>query len=291
MIPDFDLVISNLHLYSICIRVMHSCRLCRLSYSVPFMPLLLMGTLILLGYGNHHNLVWLLSYVMLTSHERFDSHITPPCFCWMPGVRKCRQELKRLREVLIKLREEETKLKEKQGNEGRIRELFEEQRTLRQEQRKLRIEEPTLLTERKTFYEVHGIPLEEDERKRPNNSDFADADSGSNYDAVSTNFYNNNDAGNCGGNDQVCAGGEHYSYGHDERQVQRGHDNDSNGERQGNSQGQPRMKVYVRKVTASSDAETEAEEKPESASVTEEKAANTDNAVAAPASESDKSAG
>ena len=146
-------------------------------------------------------------------------------------------------------------------------------------------------TERKTFYEVHGIPLEEDERKRPNNYDFADADSGSNYDGVSGNVYKNNDAANCGGNDQVCAGGEHYSYGHDERQVQRGHDNDSNGERQGNSQGQPRMKVYVRKVTASSDAETEAEEKPESASVTEEKAANTDNAVAAPASESDKSAG
>jgi len=90
----------------------------------------------------------------------------------------------------------------------------------------------------------------------------------------------------------VCAGGEHYSYGHDERQVQRGHDNDSNGERQGNSQGQPRMKkVYMPKVKASSKAETEVEEKPESASVTEEKVANTDNVVTAPASESDKSAG
>jgi len=209
----------------------------------------------------------------------------------MPGVRKCQQELKRLRDVLIKLREEEAKLKEKQGNEGRIKDLFEEQRRLRQEQRKLRIEEPTLVTERKTFYKAHGIPLEEDERKRPNNSDFADADSGSNYDAVSTNFYNNNDAGNCGGNDQVCAGGEHYSYGLDERQVERGHDNFSN-ERQGNSQGQPRMKkVYMPKVKASSNAETEVEEKPESASMTEEKVANTDNVVTAPASESDKSAG
>ena len=222
---------------------------------------------------------------------RFGSRLSSPCSCWMPGVRKCQQELKRLREVLIKLREEETKLKEKQGNEGRIKDLFEEQRRLRQEQRKLRIEEPTLVTERKTFYKAHGIPLEEDERKRPNNSDFADADSGSNYDAVSSNFYNNNDAGNCGGNDQVCAGGEHYSYGLDERQVERGHDNFSN-ERQGNSQGQPRMKkVYMPKVKASSNAETEVEEKPESASMTEEKVANTDNVVTAPASESDKSAG
>ena len=212
-------------------------------------------------------------------------------FCRMPGVRKCQQELKRLRDVLIKLREEEAKLKEKQGNEGRIKDLFEEQRRLRQEQRKLRIEEPTLVTERKTFYKAHGIPLEEDERKRPNNSDFTDADSGSNYDEVSGNVCNHNDAGSCGSNDQVCDGG---AYGHDERQVERSHDNYSNGERQGNRQGQPRMRVYVRKVKASSDAGTEAEEKPEenmvSASVTEEKEANTDNAVTAPASESDKSA-
>ena len=144
------------------------------------------------------------------------------------------------------------------------------------------------MTERKTFYKAHGIPLEEDERKRPNNSDFADADSGSNYDEVSGNVCNHNDAGSCGSNDQVCDGG---AYGHDERQVERGHDNFSN-ERQGNSQGQPRMKkVYMPKVKASSNAETEVEEKPESASVTEEKVANTDNAVAAPASESDKSAG
>ena len=225
---------------------------------------------------------------------RFGSRLSSPCSCWMPGVRKCQQELKRLREVLIKLREEETKLKEKQGNEGRIKELFEEQRRLRQEQRKLRIEEPKLALQRKAFYQEHSIPLEEDERKRPNNYDFADADSGSNYDGVSGNVYKNNDAANCGGNDQVCAGGEHYSYGHDERQVQRSHDNYSNGERQGNRQGQPRMRVYVRKVKASSDAGTEAEEKPEenmvSASVTEEKEANTDNAVTAPASESDKSA-
>lgn len=130
----------------------------------------------------------LLSYAMHSFYMRFGSRLTSPCFCRMPGVRKCQQELKRLRDVLIKLREEEAKLKEKQGNEGRIKDLFEEQRRLRQEQRKLRIEEPTLVTERKTFYKAHGIPLEEDERKRPNNSDFADADSGSNYDVVSSNF-------------------------------------------------------------------------------------------------------
>ena len=234
-------------------------------------------------------------YQVISFHVRFCSHLTLTCSCWMPGVRKCQQELKRLRDVLIKLREEETKLKEKQGNEGRIKELFEEQRRLRQEQRKLRIEEPTLLTERKTFYEVHGIPLEEDERKKLNNSDFANADSGSNYEDVNVNVYNDNDSGNYGDNDQVLEqvfdGGEHYSYGHDERQ-----DNYSNGERQGNLQGQPKMKkVYVPKVKASSDAGTEAEENPEknvvSASTTEQKEANADNGDVVPASESDKSAG
>jgi hypothetical protein len=149
------------------------------------------------------------------------------------GVRKYQQELKRLREVQIKLREEEAKLKEKEGNEGRAKELFEEQRRLRQEQRKLRIEEAILVTKKKAFYEEHNIPLEEDERKKSNSSNFANADSRNNYDGVNGNVYNNNDAGNCGGNDQVCDGGEHYKYGHDERQVERGHDNYSNGERQG----------------------------------------------------------
>ncbi|RLM61805.1 uncharacterized protein C2845_PM14G14540 [Panicum miliaceum] len=212
------------------------------------------------------------------------------------GVRKCQQELKRLREVLIKLREEEAKLKEKQGNEDRIKELFEEQRRLRQEQRKLRIEEAILVPQRKAFYEEHNIPLEEDERKKLNNSDFTNADSGSNYEGVNGNIYNNNDGGNCGDNDQMCDGGEHYSYGHNERQVERVQGNYNNGERQGNRQGQPRMKkVYARKVKASSDAGTEAEERPEEnvvcASATDQKEANADNGDAVPASESDKSAG
>ncbi|RLN04708.1 uncharacterized protein C2845_PM13G12740 [Panicum miliaceum] len=212
------------------------------------------------------------------------------------GVRKCQQELKRLREVLIKLREEETKLKEKQGNEGRIKELSEEQRRLRQEQRKLRIEEAILVPQRKAFYEEHSIPLEEDERKKLNNSDLTNADSGNNYDGVNGNVYNNSDGGNCEDNGQVCDGGEHYSYGHDERQVERVQDKYINDERQGNRQGQTRMKkVYVRKVKASSDAGTEAEEKPEenvvSASLTDQKEANADNGDAVPASESEKSAG
>ncbi|RLN18991.1 uncharacterized protein C2845_PM02G41730 [Panicum miliaceum] len=207
------------------------------------------------------------------------------------GVRKCQQELKRLREVLIKLREEEIKLKEKKGNEGRINELFEKQRRLRQEQRKLRMDEAILVPQRKAFYEEHCIPLEEDERMKSGGSDFANADSGSNYDGISGNAYNNNDVGNCGSNDQVCDSGEHYSYGYDERQVERGHDNYSNGERQGNCQGQLRMKkVYVRKVKTSSNAGTEAEEKAEnnvvSAKATEQKEANADNAF-----ESNKSAG
>jgi hypothetical protein len=113
----------------------------------------------------------------------------------MLGVTKCQQELKRLREVLIKLREEETKLKEKQGNEDRIKDLFEEQRRLRQEQRKLRIEEAILVPQRKAFYEEHNIPLEEDERKKLNNSNFTNAESGSNYEGVNGNIYNNNDVG------------------------------------------------------------------------------------------------
>ena len=236
-------------------------------------------------------------YQVISFHVRFCSHLTLTCSCWMPGVRKCQQELKRLRGVLIKLREEEIKLKEKQGNELRIKELFEEQRRLRQEQRKLRIEEPELMKGRKAFYDLHNIPLEEDERKKLDNSDFANADSGSNYEDVNVNVYNDNDSGNYGDNDQVLEqvfdGGEHYSYGHDERQ-----DNYSNGERQGNRQGQPKMKkVYVPKVKASSDAGTEAEENPEknvvsaTASVTEQKEANADNANVVPASESDKSAG
>ena len=225
-------------------------------------------------------------YQVISFHVRFCSHLTLTCSCWMPGVRKCQQELKRLRDVLIKLREEETKLKEKQGNEDRIKELSEEQRRLRQEQRKLRMEEAKLVTDRKTFYQEHNIPLEEDERKKLNNSDFANADSGSNYEDV-------ND------NDQVRDGSEHYSYGHDEGQVERVQDNYkfyNNGERQGNLQGQPKMKkVYVPKVKASSDAGTEAEENPEknvvSASTTEQKEANADNGDVVPASESDKSAG
>ena len=55
--------------------------------------------------------------------------------------------------------------------------------------------------------------------------------------------------------------------------------------------------MYVAKVKASSDAGTEAEENPEknvvsaTASVTEQKEANADNANVVPASESDKSAG
>ncbi|PVH31581.1 hypothetical protein PAHAL_9G182500 [Panicum hallii] len=201
------------------------------------------------------------------------------------GVRKYQQELKRLREVQIKLREEEAKLKEKEGNEGRAKELFEEQRRLRQEQRKLRIEEAILVTKKKAFYEEHNIPLEEDERKKSNSSNFANADSRNNYDGVNGNVYNNNDAGNCGGNDQVCDGGEHYKYGHDERQVERG-----------NRHGQPRMKkVYMRKVNTSSDVGTTVEEKLEdnvvSARAIEQKDANADNADAVLASESDLSAG
>ena len=244
------------------------------------MLLLLIGRLILVYFGNH-NLYACIKLLVFTCVLVCIS----PRSCWMPGVRKCQQELKRLRDVLIKLREEETKLKEKQGNEDRIKELSEEQRRLRQEQRKLRIEEAKLVTDRKTFYQEHNIPLEEDERKKLNNSDFANADSGSNYEDV-------ND------NDQVRDGSEHYSYGHDEGQVERVQDNYkfyNNGERQGNLQGQPKMKkVYVPKVKASSDAGTEAEENPEknvvSASTTEQEA-NADNGDVVPASESDKSAG
>jgi hypothetical protein len=80
----------------------------------------------------------------------------------------------------------------------------------------------------------HNILLEDDERKKCNNSDFANADSGSNYDKVKNNVYNNNDTGNFGGNNRVGDGGEHYSYGQDERQVERGHDNYSNGKRHEN---------------------------------------------------------
>ena len=206
------------------------------------MLLLLIGRLILVYFGNH-NLYACIKLLVFTCVLVCIS----PRSCWMPGVRKCQQELKRLRDVLIKLREEETKLKEKQGNEDRIKELSEEQRRLRQEQRKLRIEEAKLVTDRKTFYQEHNIPLEEDERKKLNNSDFANADSGSNYEDVNVNVYNDNDSGNYGDNDQVLEqvfdGGEHYSYGHDERQ-----DNYSNGERQGNRQGQPKMKKVERIV-------------------------------------------
>ncbi|RLN15668.1 uncharacterized protein C2845_PM02G41790 [Panicum miliaceum] len=46
-----------------------------------------------------------------------------------------------------------------------------------------------------------------------------DNDSSSNYDEVKDNVYNNNDTGNFGGNNQVYDGGEHYSYGQDERQT------------------------------------------------------------------------
>ncbi|RLN38634.1 uncharacterized protein C2845_PM01G36730 [Panicum miliaceum] len=163
--------------------------------------------------------------------------------------------------------------------------LFEEQRRLREEQRKLRIEKATLVPQRKAFYEEHSIPLEEDERKKYNGSDFANADSGSNYDGFNGNVYDNNEAGNYGDNDQVCDGGEHYKYGYDERQVERGRDNYSNGERQGGCQGQPRMRhVYVRKVMVSSDAGTEGDEKPEenvvSTSAIAQKDANADNADA-----------
>jgi hypothetical protein len=128
-------------------------------------------------------------------------------------------------------------------------------REAKEEQRKLRIQEAILVPQRKAFYEEHSIPLEEDQRKKPNNSDLAIADSGSNYDGVNGNVYNNNDTGDCGGNDHMYDGGVHYSYGHDERQVDRGHNNYNNSERQGNRQIQPRMKkVYVRKMKASSDA-------------------------------------
>jgi len=215
----------------------------------------------------------------------------------MPGVRKCQHEVKRLREVLIKLREEEAKLKVKGGDEGRVKELSEEQRRLGQEQRKLRLEEAMLVHERKAFYHEHNIPLEEDERNKPISFGFANADSGSNYDEVNGDMYSNNDAGNCGGNDQVCDGSDHYKYGYDEVQVERGHDKCSNGERQGNGLGQPTMKnVYVRKVKASSsDAGTEVEEKPDenmvSASAIEQKEANADNADAVLASKLGKSAG
>ena len=189
---------------------MYSCRLCRLSYLVPFMLLLLIGRLILVYFGNH-NLYACIKLLVFTCVLVCIS----PRSCWMPGVRKCQQELKRLRDVLIKLREEETKLKEKQGNEDRIKELSEEQRRLRQEQRKLRIEEPELMKGRKAFYDLHNIPLEEDERKKLDNSDFANADSGSNYEDVNVNVYNDNDSGNYGDNDQVLEqvfdGGEHYS--------------------------------------------------------------------------------
>ncbi|RLN40238.1 uncharacterized protein C2845_PM01G48650 [Panicum miliaceum] len=114
-----------------------------------------------------------------------------------------------------------------------------------------------------------------------------DNDSGSNYDGISGNAHNNSDAGNCGSNDQVCDDSEHYSYGHDKRQIERGHDSYSNGERPGNRQGQPRMKkVYVRKVNAGTVAEEKPEENVVSTKVTEQKEVNADNA-----SESNKSAG
>ncbi|OEL28154.1 hypothetical protein BAE44_0010826, partial [Dichanthelium oligosanthes] len=166
------------------------------------------------------------------------------------GVRKCEQEMKRLRKVLIKLRGDEAKLKEQGGNEGRIRELSEEQRKLRQEQRKLRQEEAILVPLRNAFYTEHNITLPVNKKRSGNNLQGANADSGSNSEDVNGNVCNNNGGGNCG-----------YS----ERQV------------------------YVPKVKASSDDGTEAEEKLKGnvlfASETEQKEANADNAYAVPASE------
>ncbi|CAN6321972.1 unnamed protein product [Urochloa humidicola] len=140
--------------------------------------------------------------------------------------------------------------------------------------------------------------VREYEEEKPNNN----SDSGSNYNSVNGNVYSNNDGESCGYSDyggnndqyqtQVCDGAEHYPHGHGERQVGRGHYN--NGDRQCYRQGPPRMvKVYRPKVKASSDAGTEAEEKPAasvSANDTEQKGTSSDNADAVPASESDKSA-
>ncbi|CAN6291115.1 unnamed protein product [Urochloa humidicola] len=199
------------------------------------------------------------------------------------GVRLCKQELRRLKDVQNKLRAEETKLKEKPaGNEARLKECSDEQRKLRQEQRQLRLVEAKLQQQKEAM-------VREYEKL---NSHGANEDSGSNNDGSSCGY---SDYG--GNNDQyqtqVCNGDEHYPHGHDERQVGRGHYN--NGDRQGYRRGPPRMvKVYRPKVKASSDAGTEAEEKPEasvvSANDTEQKDAIADNADAVPASESDKSA-
>ncbi|CAN6280590.1 unnamed protein product [Urochloa humidicola] len=199
------------------------------------------------------------------------------------GIRLCKQELRRLKDVQKKLRVEETKLKEKPaGNEARLKECSDEQRKLRQEQRQLRVMEAKLLQQKEAM-------VREYEKRNSH---------GANEDSCS-----NNDGGSCGYSDygvnndqyqtQVCDGDEHYPHGHDERQVGRGHYN--NGDRQGHRRGPHRMvKVYRPKVKASSDAGTEAEEKPEasvvSANDTEQKEAIADNADAVPASESDKSA-
>ncbi|CAL4920091.1 unnamed protein product [Urochloa decumbens] len=202
------------------------------------------------------------------------------------GMRLCVQEVIMLREVLIKLRGEETKLREQPGNEARLEELSDEQRKLRQEQRKLREEEVKLLQQKNSM-------VREYEEKTNNNSNGANEDSGSNYNSVNGDVYNNNDGGSCdysdySGNNDQYDGGQHYPHGHDKRQVGRGHDHFNN--RQGYRQGQPRMiQVYRPKVKASSDAGTEAEEKPEASVVSAiDTERNADNAV--PASESDKSA-
>ncbi|CAN6302801.1 unnamed protein product [Urochloa humidicola] len=203
------------------------------------------------------------------------------------GMRLCVQEVTMLREVLIKLRGVETKLREQPGNEARLEELSNEQRKLRQEQRKLREDEAKLLKQKKAM-------VREYEEEPNNNSNGGNEDPGSNYNGVNGSVYNNNDGGSCdysdyaGNNDQYDGGDPH---GHDdERQVGRGHDHFNN--RQGYRQGQRRMiQVYRPKVKVSSDAGTEAEEKPEASVVSAIDAEqNADNADAVPASESDKSA-
>lgn len=223
------------------------------------------------------------------------------------ALRICEQKQTRVKEAQKKLRGEEAKLKEQPGNEARLKEVSDEKRKLWLELKKLWQEEwKTLRPKRDAFYEENKIPLpnknNKDNEKKPN-----DVDPGSNHNGVNGNVYNNNDDGSCcyssdyGGNNdeylaQLCDGGEHYPHGHDERQVERGHYHYNKGDRQGYRQGQLRMKkVYVPKVKASSDAGTEAEEKPEengaSATTMEQKEASADNADVVPASESDKSAG